>query len=365
MDPEDTEAPSTPINLSASNITATTTDLSWEASSDNVGVTGYNIYIVGSGMVSSVATTSTTITGLTPNTDYEMYVKAFDAAGNESSSSNTVNLTTLGGGAGCSDGVLSADSFETGWEGWSDGGGDDCTRVSNNRSYDGAFSIRLKDNSGIESSMTSSSYDLSQFSSVDVEFHFYPHSMESGEDFWLLYNDGSGWTNVASWVSGSEFNNGNFYTSTVTLDGGTYNLSNNAQFRFQCDASGNNDLIYVDLVTISGNCMEMLAEGASNVVIKELNAPLGYVNLDQGNDYETLIDAKLFPNPATDELTVAISQDIEIYSMRIFTLNGAEMKHQVLIDNFESIDVSRLVPGLYLMAIETEEGLIHKKFIKQ
>ncbi|MBI9067497.1 MAG: M4 family metallopeptidase [Salinivirgaceae bacterium] len=89
----DYEAPTAPTSLAASNITQTTVDLSWTASSDNVGVTGYDVY-QGSTVLGTVTGTSANITGLTANTSYTFYIKAKDAAGNISSASNTLNVTT-------------------------------------------------------------------------------------------------------------------------------------------------------------------------------------------------------------------------------------------------------------------------------
>ena len=89
----DTEAPTAPSSLAASNITETTIDLSWNASTDNVGVTGYDVYQNGS-LAGTTASTSYQATGLTANTAYSFYVIAKDAAGNSSAQSNTVNATT-------------------------------------------------------------------------------------------------------------------------------------------------------------------------------------------------------------------------------------------------------------------------------
>lgn len=90
----DTTAPSAPTNLTASGTTQTSTNLSWNASSDNVGVTGYDVYQDGS-FLTSVTGTSTTVNGLSPATAYSFFVRAKDASGNVSSNSNTVNVTTL------------------------------------------------------------------------------------------------------------------------------------------------------------------------------------------------------------------------------------------------------------------------------
>ena len=90
----DTEPPVAPTNLASSNITTNSVDLSWNASTDNVGVTGYAIYKNGS-LLSTTTGTSYSVTGLSPNTTYSFYVKAYDAAGNYSSASSTLNVTTL------------------------------------------------------------------------------------------------------------------------------------------------------------------------------------------------------------------------------------------------------------------------------
>ncbi len=90
----DTQAPTAPANLTASNTTQTTTDLSWTASTDNVGVTGYDVY-QGGVLIASVSTTFYQVTGLNPSSSYSFFVRAKDASGNVSSNSNTVNVTTL------------------------------------------------------------------------------------------------------------------------------------------------------------------------------------------------------------------------------------------------------------------------------
>ena len=90
----DTIAPSAPTSLAASGTTATTTNLSWTAATDNRAVTGYDVYR-GTTLLGTVTTTAYTVTGLTANTAYSFSVKAKDAAGNVSISSNSVNVTTL------------------------------------------------------------------------------------------------------------------------------------------------------------------------------------------------------------------------------------------------------------------------------
>ncbi|RBW63223.1 hypothetical protein DS884_00700 [Tenacibaculum sp. E3R01] len=89
----DTQAPSTPTNLLASNVNETTLTLNWTASTDNVGITGYDIFRGGTYIGTATGTTYS-VTGLTANTAYTFSVRAKDAAGNQSASSNTVNVIT-------------------------------------------------------------------------------------------------------------------------------------------------------------------------------------------------------------------------------------------------------------------------------
>ncbi|HSP81071.1 MAG TPA: fibronectin type III domain-containing protein, partial [Myxococcaceae bacterium] len=100
----DTTAPSAPSNLSASAVSASQVNLSWTASTDNVGVTGYNIYRSTDGLtfsaVASTTSTSHADTGLAASTTYSYRVTADDAAGNESTVSNTASATTQASGGG-------------------------------------------------------------------------------------------------------------------------------------------------------------------------------------------------------------------------------------------------------------------------
>ncbi|MBT8375640.1 MAG: endonuclease [Bacteroidia bacterium] len=89
----DSDPPTAPTNLMASNPTVSTIDLSWTASSDNIGVTSYDVYRDGGNPVST-SNTSITITGLSPNTEYCFTVFARDAALNTSPSSNIACETT-------------------------------------------------------------------------------------------------------------------------------------------------------------------------------------------------------------------------------------------------------------------------------
>jgi chitodextrinase len=93
--PADTTAPSAPTGLTSSNITQTSATVSWTASTDNVGVTGYDVYVNGVLKTSTTTSLNTSITGLTAGTTYSVTVKAKDAAGNVSNASSALSVTTV------------------------------------------------------------------------------------------------------------------------------------------------------------------------------------------------------------------------------------------------------------------------------
>jgi calcineurin-like phosphoesterase family protein/fibronectin type III domain protein len=92
--PPDTEAPSAPTGLTASASAPTIVDLSWKASTDNVGVTNYLVFRNGNQIATIGATTTYTDTTASANTSYTYTVKARDAAGNLSGASNAASVTT-------------------------------------------------------------------------------------------------------------------------------------------------------------------------------------------------------------------------------------------------------------------------------
>jgi len=372
----DTEAPSDPTSLSASNTTETTTDLSWNAATDNVGVTGYDVYQGASVIATVTSGTSYQVTGLTASTSYAFSVKAKDAAGNISGASNILNITTLAlptcsdgiqngdetgidcGGSSCSpcsvsDTILNQSYFESGWDGWADGGSD-CFRYSGSRSYEGSYSIRLRDNSGTGSAMTLSNIDTSPYAQVEIHFYFYVYSMETNEDFWLRFYNGSSWTTVGTWVSGSGINNNTFYQATIVLDASQYNFAVNSGFRFQNDASGNNDQIYIDQVTITG------ISGSSNIANNTVEL---YTNntTSQRSTGANIGDAIVYPTPARNILNTNPSYTLKP-EYRIINILGQVVSKGVIHKN--TVDIRFLEKGTYFIELSDDEETFIERFIK-
>lgn len=95
----DTAPPSAPANPRATSTTASSVSLAWDASTDNVGVAGYDVYN-GSALATTATGTSATVTGLSPDTAYTFTIKARDAAGNASPASPAVTARTQPGDGG-------------------------------------------------------------------------------------------------------------------------------------------------------------------------------------------------------------------------------------------------------------------------
>jgi len=246
LDPPDTQAPTAPSNLAASNVTQTTLDLSWTASTDNVGVVGYDVY-QGATSLGTVTETYTSVTGLTANTSYAFTVYAKDAAGNISASSNIANVTTLANSTGgCTGGIASFpyyQGFENTIGAWIQATNDDfnwTTRSgstpSNNTgpssAAEGSYYVYMESSSPNYSSkraiLNSPCYDLSAETeaSLSFKYHMYGSSSMGSLSLEVSTNDGTSWASI--W---SKFGNqGNSWlTANVSLS--AY-VGSAVQFRF-------------------------------------------------------------------------------------------------------------------------------------
>ncbi|MFF0205627.1 carbohydrate binding domain-containing protein [Streptomyces sp. NPDC005017] len=110
----DTQAPTVPGSLRSTARSSSSVSLAWNASTDNVGVTAYDVFS-GSNQVLTVSGTSATVSGLAASTSYTFTVRARDAAGNSSPASNGVTVTTDAGGGGGTGFKQAAPYLYLGW----------------------------------------------------------------------------------------------------------------------------------------------------------------------------------------------------------------------------------------------------------
>jgi hypothetical protein len=149
---------------------------------------------------------------------------------------------------------LTYDDFESGWGNYTDGGADCSLYTGATHAHQGSSAADIQDNSGVSSSFYyTSGVDVHTpgYTQIEISFWFKAVGMESGEDFSVQYYDGSSWNTVVSYVSGTDFNNDQFYEKDVYVNEGTYTFPTNMTIRFICDASSDNDDVYIDEIRVS------------------------------------------------------------------------------------------------------------------
>jgi Zn-dependent metalloprotease/chitodextrinase len=228
----DTQTPTAPTGLSSSSITETSFTLSWNAASDNVAVTGYDVYQNGSS-IGSVTGTSANITGLTASTTYAMTVKAKDAAGNVSATSSTLNVTTADQtGGGCTGGISSfpySEGFESGIGTWTQDASDDfdwtvdangtpSSSTGPSAADEGTYYIFVESSSPNYPSkigiINSPCFDLTAESNANFNFAYHMYGSSMGTIELQASTDGISWT--ALWTKSGDQGN-SWYDATVSL----------------------------------------------------------------------------------------------------------------------------------------------------
>jgi hypothetical protein len=143
------------------------------------------------------------------------------------------------------------DDFESGWGNWNDGG-NDCVR-NNNTLLGGNWNIRLRDNSGVASSMTSDPINFTSYGQINIRLNFYITGYENGENFFIQYSSGGGYAdNLAVYTVGTNVNNNRYYTTTLTMTPADYTFGVNSRIRIRSNGSDNSDRVYIDNISIIG-----------------------------------------------------------------------------------------------------------------
>jgi carboxypeptidase T len=192
-------------------------------------------------------------TGLEPDTSYTYQVMARDKSPNQNETARSPEESAI------TDPQpewteLTYDDFESGWGGYTDGGKDCSLYTSGTLAHQGANAANIQDNSGVSSSFYyTNGVDVNTpgYIQIKVEFWFTTLKIEPGEDFWVQYYDGSTWHTIATYVCGTDFNNGEFYNKTLNIDEANYAFPADMKIRFMCDTSDNRDDVYIDEIRVS------------------------------------------------------------------------------------------------------------------
>jgi len=255
---------------------------------------------------------------------------------------------------------LSFTDFEGGWGIWTDGGGDCYLYSASTYAYGGNNAGGIQDNSGVASSfyMTNGAdVHTAGYTKIEVEFYFIAISMDNTkEDFWVQYYDGSAWSTVATFAKGTDFDNGVFYVATVNIFEANYTFPGNMKIRFMCDASGNRDDVYIDNIRITASTETTTTENL--MFVEQLNTPMiNTVDIDE-------TEIKIYPNPVQDKLNIVVpgAEEMQVY---IYSISGQLMYEAKEIYMQESINVSNLEKGLYIVKVISEGEIFTTKLIKQ
>lgn len=284
----------------------------------------------------------------------------------------TVNIVEGGTGGGCTYSVIDSENFESGWGIWNDGGSDSRRSINDsNYANSGNYCVRLRDNTST-STMTTDVLNLSAYEELTVDFSYYARSMDNvNEDFWLQIsnNGGASFVTVEEWNRGDEFNNNERKFDAVLINGP---FSANTVLRFRCDASGNSDWVYIDDVVISGcaNTANLLTNAP---VIDKTRSKIDKsanerddLDLD-AEDYllDTPNELKIFPNPVSDQLTIAY-QFAEMNDTKLiitdFTGRIVQQIETPAGAHQERVDVSNFAPGYYLVRVISGKEQLSEKF---
>ncbi|WP_410006450.1 M4 family metallopeptidase [Aequorivita nionensis] len=324
----DTQAPSAPSNLVASNVTQTTLSLSWNASTDNVGVTGYDVF-QGATNIGSVTGTSANITGLSPSTAYSFKVRAHDAAGNNSGFSNTVNVTTH------------SNSITY------------CTSQGNNTNDEYIDRVQLgsinnlSGNNGGYADFTSISITLAKGSSntITITPRWTGTVYYEAYRVWIDYNQDGDFNDSGEQVYTRSRTKASSVSGSFTVPSSALNGATRMRVSMKYNANS------TSCETFTYGEVEDYTVIISNAVGQGITGDTGFSNAEMS----------IYPNPAKHTLNISLieatGKDYVIYN----TVGQVVGKGAYT----ENVNVSSLQSGIYIIEVNTENNKLRKRFVKE
>ncbi|NEV94524.1 S8 family serine peptidase [Psychroflexus sp. YR1-1] len=330
---EDTQAPSTPTAFAASNVTETSVNLSWDASTDNVGVEGYEV-IQGSSVLGSTVNTSVKVNGLSAGTTYSFAVKAKDAAGNTSASA-TLSVTT----------ASSSVTY--------------CTSSGNNSSYEWIDFVGLNNIS--KTSADDSGY--ADRTNLEADLPYGSNTVQISAGF-------SGQAYTEYWKIWIDYNkNGVFETSELVVSGSS-SSADNLSATFNVPTTAVSGLTRMR-VSMKYNAAQTPCENFAYGEVEDYTVNVGqttssYVTLNAterlGNETASL-GMQLYPNPVTGNFVKIKASSKTQLNYSIFDLSGRELS-QGQVRN-QSIPTHNLSTGVYLVRLDDGQKSFTRKMIKE
>ncbi|WP_269236930.1 endonuclease [Flavobacterium flavigenum] len=342
---DDTTIPTAPSNLAVASSTSNSVNLTWLAATDNVGVTGYAVY-VNSVFKQNETGLNATITGLTPSTSYTFYVVARDASNNISVPSSTVN------------GVTAA----------STGGGNTGSEIFFTEYVEGSSNNKI--------------LEISNFTGTTVNLSDYSIKKQSnGAGAW-----GSGLALTGTINDGASYVIAYNLAATSCYNPASANLSSNST---ELQYNGNDPIglfknnVLIDIIgTFNGGAANFAIDetlrrkeavtgpnttfnktGEWDSYSKDTCSGLGSHTIKLSNEEFNTTEFSIYPNPVTHHFTINFKDgSLESFTIAIYSLLGQKVFERQNTNN-KTIEVQNFSKGTYLIKITKDSKTLTKKLI--
>lgn len=411
----DNEAPTVPTNVALNNIKTTSIDVSWTASTDNVAVTKYKVYVNGT-LHGETANTNYTASELNPNTAYNITVSAKDIANNQSAQSTTVSGTTLTDSTPPSIPTNvtitneTGTSFKVNWSASTDDSGvigydvylDGTYReTSTTTTYTviglnptTTYSVRVlaKDMTNNMSQLSSAvngttieastNCALESFNNIPTNSSSYSTRTWTGDDGieWSAVKSRTDLTlngkaitvalfrdNTMGKITSSAFANGigSLTASTKRVFGGgsgNLNVIVNGNIVGTLPYSDSQQTTTISNINITGNVIVEISRSDSEEDRVTIDDLTWTCQSSLNTKYQTLNTLKMYPNPINgNKLHFNITEDVVV---NIYNVLGKLITTKKITTTNNKIDTSKFSKGIYLVKINSENKSITKKLIK-
>ncbi|MCP2027904.1 endonuclease I [Flavobacterium sp. HSC-32F16] len=340
----DTQAPTAPTSLASTSKTSTSISLSWNASTDNVGVTGYDIY-ANNVFKTTVSGVSAAITGLTASTAYSIYVKAKDAAGNTSTSSNTISVTTDSSGTGTATDLLFSEYIEG-------SGNNKALEIANNTGSSislSAYTIKKQTNGA---GSWSTGLTLTGTLSTGSKFVIVNSSISSS-----CFSPSS--ANISTTATELTFNgndavglfkNGVLIDIIGTFNGGTANFAVDVTLRRKSTVTSPSTTFNLSAQ------WDSYSQDTCNNLASKMAKPT------EEEVVELSDEIVVFPNPSNGVFNVVLDNSDDAYSIEILSFSGQKVFEKRNTTD-AVISVNHLSSGIYMLKITNDSKTVIKKIV--
>lgn len=224
----------------------------------------------------------------------------------------------------------------------------DCFYDTYPQAYSGSKCFMIRDDSGIHSSMISWHLDLTSYSDVEISFTYLVQDFDDASEEIRLEvstDGGQSFTFIEEWNYTDEFENGVREFPVVAVSGIDFGV--NTQFRIVCNASDDEDEVYID-----------------DVEIRACPLPLP-PPMSTSTDQTAKSSIKLFPNPVVvgGNLFISNISEDQVSDVILYNNFGQKVKTEFITEhpNMISVSTKRLAHGLYVLKTKIgKEVFTHK-----